>query len=180
MSDGLAGLAEQLAPVRAAMLRRARERADEITAAARRHAGELLAQARRDGEAEVARAGAEGRSQAAPLAVAERNRGRREARAIVLRVRREAYDDLQAQVRAAVCALREQPGYDQLRQRLAQTAAAQAGPGATVADDPLGGVVARREGTIVDCSLPRLADAAVAALGGDLAWLWTPGSGDTP
>jgi vacuolar-type H+-ATPase subunit E/Vma4 len=164
-----------LAPVRAAMLRRAQDQADEIVAHARRQAADAVARARADADADVASAREDGLAQAAPLAAAVRNQRRREVRATVLAAQREAYEELREQVRAAVSALRGEPGYGPLLERLKRSARQAAGPGATLTEDPAGGVVARGPGVVVDCSLPRLADAAVDALGAETDWLWTPG-----
>jgi vacuolar-type H+-ATPase subunit H len=167
-----------LAPVRAALLGRAREQAAEIVAGARRRAQEMTLQAQRDAGDLVREARDAGRAQGIRLAAAQRNRGRRDARSIVLGAQREVYEELRSQVRAAVCALRDGPGYGQLIAGLTATAAQVAGPGASVTEDFAGGVVACGPGVVVDCSLPRLADAAVDGLGADVAWLWTPGPRD--
>jgi hypothetical protein len=164
-----------LAPVRAAMLRRAQEQADEIVGQARRQAADAVAGARADAGGSVVQAREAGLAQAAPLAAAVRNRRRRDVRATVLAAQREAYEELREQVRAAVSALRDEPGYGLLLERLRRSARQAAGPAATLTEDPAGGVVARGPGVVVDCSLPRLADAAVEALGAEVDWLWTPG-----
>ena len=164
-----------LTPVRAALLHRAREQAAGITAQARRQAADALDQARRDAASQVARAGEAGRTQAAPLAAALRAEGRRGARATLLGAQREAYEELRDRVRASVASLRDGPGYDLLLERLRQEAGQAAGPGAVLTEAPAGGIIARAPGMVVDCSLPRLADAAVEALGDQVAWLWTPG-----
>jgi len=169
-----------LAPVRAALLRRAREQAAEITAEARRQAADALEKARRDAAGQVSRAREAGRSQAAPLAAALRTQGRRGAQAAVLGAQREAYEALRDQVRVSVASLRDGPGYDLLLERLRQEAGRAAGPGAALTEAPAGGIIARAPGMVVDCSLPRLADAAVEALGDRVVWLWTPGSRRRP
>ena len=97
-----------------------------------------------------------------------------DARSALLGAQREAYDELRAQVRAAVDGLRGEPGYDRLLEALARMARLEAGPGATVTASPDGGVVARSPGVLVDCSLPRLADLAVEALDGEVRELWAP------
>ena len=163
-----------LAPVRAALLRRAREEAAGITARARRQAEDALARARGDAASQLASAREAGRAQAVPLAAALRSRGRREARAAVLNAQREAYEELRRQVRASVAALRGGPEYGPLMKRLREDAARAAGSGATVTEAPGGGVIARAPGIVVDCSLSRLADAAVDALGGQVTQLWAP------
>ncbi len=164
-----------LAPVRAALLRRASEQADEIVGRARRQAEDALGQARSDAAGQVASAREAGRSQAVRLAAALRSQGRRGVQAAVLSAQREAYEELCDQVRASVTSLRDEPGYDLLLKRLRHDASQAAGPGAAVTEVAAGGVIARGPGIVVDCSLPRLADAAVEALGGKVAWLWTPG-----
>jgi hypothetical protein len=164
-----------LAPVRAAMLRRAREQADEIIGQARRQAADAVTGARAGADEDVVRAREAGVAQAAPLAAAVRNQRRREVRATVLAAQRAAYEELREQVRAAVSELRDEPGYGALLERLKRSARRAAGPAATLTEDPAGGIVAHGPGVVVDCSLPRLADAAVDALGADTDWLWTPG-----
>ena len=57
---------------------------------------------------------------------------------------------------------------------LSALAAGAAGPGATVTAHRAGGVVARSDRAVVDCSLPRLASLAVDALGDEVSQLWTP------
>lgn len=163
-----------LAPVRAAMLRQASEQAAEITAAARRQAAAAIDLAHRDAERQVASAEETGRAQAAPPAAALRAEGRREARAILLAAERAAYEELRDRVHAAVASLRDGAGYGPLLERLRLSASQAAGPGAVLTEAPAGGIVARAPGIVVDCSLPRLADAAVEALGDQVAWLWAP------
>jgi len=162
-----------LAPVRAAMLRRAGAQAQELVGDAHRAAGALLAQARAAAADAVTRAQQEGRARAAPLAAAERHRGRRQARAILLAAELRASDELAGRIRAAVLGLRDEPGYGELRDRLAALAGRAAGPGAAVSEHPAGGVIARAPGVLVDCSLPRLAERAVEALNPRIRELYT-------
>lgn len=168
----LPGADAALEPVRAAMLREAREQAAATVTRARRDAAALLAGARREAAETVARARADGQSRAAGLAAAQLSRGRRDARAQLLHAQRDAYDELRRRVRAAVARLPAEPGYDELAGRLTQAALAAAGPGAVATPHPDGGVVATAPGVVVDCSLPALAGQAVDALGPDVATLW--------
>ena len=92
----------------------------------------------------------------------------------MLGAQREAYQDLRAQVIAAVGGLQTEPGYQSLLSRLAAMATQAAGPGAAVTVQPDGGVVARSPGVVVDCTLPRLAVLAVDELGDQVRELWTP------
>ena len=154
-----------LEPVSAAMLSRASAEAEAITAAARRDAAALLAAARRDADAGLRQARADGKAQAAPLAAAERSRGRRAARETLLAGERGVRDEAERRIRDAVLRLRGQPGYGELRGRLAGLCRSAAGPGAQVEEHPAGGVVGRAPGILVDCSLPRLADVVIGRLG---------------
>jgi hypothetical protein len=163
-----------LEPVRATLLRNAEAQAHDILARAGDAARALVAQAHSDADAEVARARADGAAQARPVAAAELNRSRRAARSVALGAERSTRDELASRIRSAVCGLRDEPGYAGLRDRLAAMAARAAGPGAQVTEHPDGGVIARAGGVIVDCSLPRLADRAVAALGARIAGLCGP------
>ncbi len=173
---GLAGggRARALAPVRAHLLRGARTEADRILAEARAQAAATMRQARRDAEDAVRQARTRGQAETAAAAEAERRQGREQARSIELGARRQAHEELRAQVLAAAGGLRDEPGYERLLARLTAMAAGAAGPGATVAADPAGGVVARSDRAVVDCSLPRLASLAVDALGDEVTELWMP------
>lgn len=154
-----------LAPVRTALLRSAAAEAGQILASARGAADALLEQARRDAASMISKAREEGRAQAAPLARAAISRGQREVRATVLRAELHARADLELRISSAITGLKGEPGYRELRDRLAELALRAAGPGATVSEHPAGGVVARAPGVLVDCSLPRLAQRAIEALG---------------
>ena len=173
---GRAGRAQNtaLTPVRAYLLRWARAEADRILEEARCQAAATLRQARRDAEEAVGQARTRGEAEIALAAAAERRRGREQARAIVLGARRQAREELCARVLTAVGGLRDEPGYEGLLARLTVLAEQAAGPGATVAADEAGGVVARSGRAVVDCSLPRLAVLAVDALGDQVTELWTP------
>jgi vacuolar-type H+-ATPase subunit E/Vma4 len=163
-----------LAPVRAYLLDAARREASSILEAAHAEAEGIIEQARQAGDELVAAARSDGQAAAASLGAAERNRAQSRARSIVLAARRAAEVRLREQVMAAVARLPEEAGYADLVARLSWLAADAAGPGATVIPSPAGGVVARSGQVVVDCSLPRLADQAVDALGGRVRELWTP------
>lgn len=153
-----------LEPVRAAMLRRATQDAAAAVASARDEAAALIAQAQADAGALMARATAQGAAQAAPVAMAELSRGRQAARSVTLGADLAVRDEVVRRMKAAVLALRDRPDYLRLLARLSVLAASAAGPGAVVTAHPDGGVVATSGGVTVNCSLPRLADRAVAVL----------------
>ena len=163
-----------LAPVRAHLLRGARAEADRILGQARAQADATLGQARRDAEEAVRQARRQGEEETAAAVAAERGRGRAQARSVVLSVQSQAREELRARVLAAAGGLRDEPGYERLLAGLTAMAACAAGPGATVTAHPAGGVVARSDHAVVDCSLPRLAGLAFDALGDEVRELWTP------
>ncbi len=153
-----------LEPVRAAMLRRAEQDAAAVVAAARAVATTTVARARQDADRAVALAATDGAAQARLVAMAELSRSRQAARSMALAADVDVRGEVVAKIRAAVLALRKEPGYPLLRDRLSRLAVQAAGPGAALTEHPDGGVIAKAEGVTVDCSLGRLADRAIAAL----------------
>lgn len=163
-----------LEPVRQRLRRDAEDQAARLRAAAREQAAAITRQAHQDAATALGAAAAKAAATAAPLTAAELRRARDTARSAVLAAQREACDDLRGQVRAAVTSLPGQPGYDRLIHRITGLAEQAAGQHAQVTSPPPGGVVARSDGVIVDCSLGRLADLAVAELGAAIRDLWVP------
>jgi hypothetical protein len=163
-----------LEPVRAAMLRNARNQAEQIVARAARAAEALLAQAHADVEVAMVQAQAEGAAAARSVAAAEIGRSRRAARSAILGAEQVTRDGLVTQIRAAIVGLRDEPGYPHVLDRLTELAKRAAGPDAIITEHPDGGVVARSAGVLVDCSLPRLADRAVIALAARISELCQP------
>ena len=162
-----------LEPVRTALTTSALASTAGTVAAAQRAAEAVLTDALRAADEEVASAAAEGAADARPAAIAELARSRRTARSMVLEADQATQQYLAERIRAAVLALRDEPGYPRLRDRLREMAAGAAGPGAALADHPDGGVIATAPGVVVDCSLGKLADRAIAALGARIAALCT-------
>jgi hypothetical protein len=163
---------DALEPVRAWLVVAARAEAGQVRAAAAADSERLLARARAEAEAVLAEARRQGTADGAALAAAEHARQRRRARGLVLEAERLAYEALQERSRVAVGALRQDPGYPALRQRLTRLALDAAGTGAVAGEHPDGGVIAQAPGVRVDCSLDRLAARAVEGLGGEVAGLW--------
>ncbi|MCO5967793.1 hypothetical protein [Actinoallomurus soli] len=159
-------------PVVRYLIRTARRDADRIRAEAAAHAAATVGRARAEADALLADARAAGAAEGAALAAENLIRARREARAIVLRARRDACERLRAQVRAAVSALvRDDPA---LADRLRALARDLAGAGAEIVPGAGGGFIARGDGTLVDCSPSALADRAFEALGAEVERLWAP------
>lgn len=161
-----------LAPVRAALIAAAETDAAALLAAADTGDG-AVAEARARAAKLVADARAEGAADAAAVLAADSARAHRDGRRIVLAAKKEAYEQLRRQARAAATALREDPAYERLRDRLAARATALLGPGVTITEHPDGGVVGSVRGRRCDLSLPAIADRAVDALGPEVERLWT-------
>jgi hypothetical protein len=160
-----------LEPVRAALTQQASVQAAGTEAEATRKATALLARADADAEALVAQAAAEGAAEAEPVAAAGLGRSRRAARAISLGAEETTREYLAGRIRAGVLAWRERADYPLVRDRLIEVAGRAAGADAVITEDPGGGIIATAPGIVVDCSLGRLADRAVEALGVKIAEL---------
>ena len=168
----MSALRDALEPVRTALLARARADADATTARAEADAADRLAEARTEAAAILAAARSEGEQDAATVRARAAARAHREARETVLRAEREAYGRLYRQARTGVAALRADPRYPALVERLRDRARAQLGAEAVVREHPDGGVVAEVPGRRLDLSLPALADRAVDDLGAEVTRLW--------
>ena len=166
--------ATALEPLRAALLARARAGAAAAVAAADADAAATLRAAREEAAAITAEARALGERDAAILGAAERSRANRRARATVLAAQAAVYDELRRRAREAVRQLRNAPDYPVLVARLRAEALAALGDGATVTELPDGGIVGEVDGRRADLGLVALADQALAALGPEVAALWTP------
>jgi len=163
-----------LEPVRLRLRREADDEAARIRSDAQARAAEITARAHQDAAAAVDEAIASGQSDATALAAEDLRRARDAARTAVLTAQREACDELRRRVRSGLEALPADPGYGLLAGQLTRLAVRAAGPDAVVTPAPAGGVVARAAGVVVDCSLDRLAELAVEALGPAIRELWLP------
>jgi vacuolar-type H+-ATPase subunit E/Vma4 len=166
--------ADALALVTERLQRDAEARADRIRAAARAEAAAIVARAREQEATTIAAASAVAAEMAGPLTDSTLRQAHETARSALLAAQREACEELRAHVQAAVAGLPDQPDWDQLGQRIAGIAAEAAGPDARLSPEPDGGFVARTPGVVVDCSLSRLADLALAELGARVRELWAP------
>jgi vacuolar-type H+-ATPase subunit E/Vma4 len=160
-----------LEPVRMHHLAAARAQADAMLSDARAQAERILAGAATDAETLIAQAKQEGEEAAALDTSHEWINARRRARSIILAARRDAFDHLRA---AAAVAVRSDPRYPALLERLADIARRQLGPGAVVNADPYGerGVSATRKGRHVDVSLANLVEQSLERLGPAVEELW--------
>jgi vacuolar-type H+-ATPase subunit E/Vma4 len=160
--------------VRQRLRRDAQDEAERLRAAAHAQAAAIVAQAQQDATAALSQAAVRAAAIADPLTAAELRRARGAARSAALTAQRAACDELRSQVRTAVAAVPTEQGYDRLLHQITLLAEHAAGPDAEVTLAPSGGVIARRAGVVVDCSLERLADLAVTELGAAVTELWAP------
>ncbi|MGW4958323.1 V-type ATP synthase subunit E family protein [Nonomuraea sp. NPDC004186] len=165
---------DALAPLTEALSRQVGIDARAIIAGAEEEAAELVAAARQEARTVLADARADGAAQAKADAVTERIHAERRARGMELAAQREALDELRARSAAAVRALRDDPCYPRLLDRLGALARAAGGADLTVKEQLDGGVLAEGHGRRVDCTLGALAVRAVDALGAELERLWAP------
>jgi hypothetical protein len=149
--------------------------AERALAEADDEAERQLAQARAEGDSLLARARKQGEAEGRLESGREEARERTLARMEVLAARREAYEELRRRARAAVLALRSEPAYEELLERLTKAARRDLGEQAELEVDPpqAGGVRASAEGRRVDYTLVALADRCVEGLGAGLKRLWT-------
>jgi vacuolar-type H+-ATPase subunit E/Vma4 len=172
--SGLSSEAEQaLRPVRDRLLATARQDAEALSGAAREDAAGRIRRATAQAETLLEQARAEGEAQAADAVARELARAGREARTIVLRARADLADQVRSAARTAVVALRDDPGYPALRERLVAMALAALGTDAVVTEAPDGGIRATRGSRSVDLSLPVLAERAFDRLGQEVTRLWS-------
>ncbi|WP_067138838.1 hypothetical protein [Microtetraspora malaysiensis] len=168
----MTGITDALAPVSTALLRRARLDADALLDAAGDDAARTLAAARRTAQDMIDEARESGTAEARARADAVRVRAGRHARGIELAARREVLLELRRRAVAAVLALRDDPCYPRLVERLRELARESGGADLIVREHPDGGVVGEGRGLRVDCSLGALAGRAVDALGAEAERLW--------
>lgn len=169
-----------LEPVRAALRRRADDEAAAMVRRASDAATAMIRRARHGAEEAASTAAADGRAQASLVAEARLGRSRRSAREQLLAADLAIYQDLADRIRSAVLSLRVYPSYSRLRARLAERASSVAGAGAMITEPEGGGAMATAPGVVVDCSLGRMADRAIIALGPAIAALCEPAGGRSP
>ena len=160
-----------LAPLRAALLARARAAADELVAAAEDERASALSDAQREVDELLARARDQGHADGEELFASERATGRASDQARLLAAQRSVYDSLRSRIAHQVRDLLAGPG---AHDRLVAALVDRLGEEVAVVDVPDGGVVARTpDGRSIDASVAALVDSALADQ--DLTPLWTPG-----
>ncbi|RZU53391.1 hypothetical protein EV385_5314 [Krasilnikovia cinnamomea] len=162
----MTGNLDSLAPVRSALLNRARADAEKIRAGAAAEAGQATAAAQARAEAIRAEAETAGRAEARAAGAAEVAAAGRTARGLILRARREAYEELRDAVRQR---LAEDPLLIEVFSARIRRALS---PGATLTVVP-GGVVGVDEDRQVECTIDGLTDEVLRRLGSSVEDLWS-------
>ncbi|MEU8875949.1 hypothetical protein AB0D24_33320 [Streptomyces javensis] len=163
-----------LAPVRAALLRTARDEAQGLLERADREAAALLGEARATARSLLEEGSRQGEQDGAAAARTIRAGARRAARARTLAARREAYEELRRRAFARGRELRDSATYPAARDRLRRRALRLLGPDAEVTEAPDGGVVGRAAGRRAECTLDGLTARALDRLGVEVETLWSP------
>jgi vacuolar-type H+-ATPase subunit E/Vma4 len=163
-----------LAPLRAALLETTRTSAAAIVADAETQAAAILNDAKQQADLIRSDAAARGDATARSEALVRSALARRQAHETVLREQSALRRELQRQVRDAAVALRADPRYPALLDRLGQQCRAILGPEATVAESADGGVTARADSREIDLSLPVIATRTLESMGREVSPLWTP------
>jgi len=161
--------------LRATFLDEARADAARARAEGDRQIAAMHAEAEERGGALVEQARAEGIAAAEIVGRQDQAAARRRARAIVLAAKRELYEELCRQARAAARSLRDDPAYPALLEQLTATVRAQLGEDAVLEVDPpgAGGVRGSSGARHVDYTLDALTERCLGRIGGGLERLWS-------
>ena len=165
---------DPLAPLREALLSRARADAAATLAEADADVAATLGGARQEADALLAEARATGRADAAVVLAGERARAARTARGVVLATQSAAYEGMRQRARDAVSGLRGDPSYAGLLEALRERVRRDLGPEATLDEHARGGIVGEAGGRRVEYTLDDLADDIVDRLGVELDGVWSP------
>jgi vacuolar-type H+-ATPase subunit E/Vma4 len=161
-------------PLRRTLLDDARAGAERLLADADERAALKLAEANERGAALIERARKEGDAIGSLAGAGHQAASRRRARALVLAVRRELYEDFCRQAREAVHALRADPRYAALLERLGTAARSQLGEDCLLEIDPIdaGGIRASKGARRVDYTIDALVHRGIEDLGSEVERLW--------
>ncbi|WP_062203665.1 hypothetical protein [Demequina salsinemoris] len=165
--------AEQLVPLRADILARARADSERLDAEAEQRAAAMVAEADREAAAIASRAIDAGVAAAEADAALRSARERRRAHELRLAGRESLHHDLEAAVLERASELKASADYPALLAALEARATALLGPEATVTEDPEGGIVAVHGARRLDLTLPALARATIESMAGEVSGLWT-------
>ncbi len=161
-----------LQPTIDALLQEASTDAATILAAIDADSNRRLVRAKGEAARRLAQARSEGEREARALLDAELRQAQGEARRLLLRAKRDVYEELDRRVRAAAQEMRADPSYGRLLDGLIGTARERLGPEATVIEAPSGGVIGELGARRIDLSLEALATRALAACPEVAGSLW--------
>lgn len=161
-------------PLRRTLLEDARAAAERLLAHADERAAVKLAEANQRGAALIERARSEGEAIASLAGEGRHAASRRRARTLVLAAQRDLYDEFHDRALAEARALRSDPRYPALLERLAATARSQLGEDCALEVDPagVGGVRASNGARRVDYTLDALVARCIEELGSEVERLW--------
>jgi vacuolar-type H+-ATPase subunit E/Vma4 len=168
------GLAQDLEPVRRALLAEADLTAQQILDEAS-HAAECVTRnAERESAAQLDEVNRRNQRSAQAYRAQALRRAHSEAHEVRLRTQAAIHQQLVDHTRRSVVAMRSDPRYPALLDGLEALARRQLGAGAVIDrdPDPDGGLIAVSGSRRVDYTLPALADRALDALGDEVALLW--------
>jgi vacuolar-type H+-ATPase subunit E/Vma4 len=173
-ASGRPGLEASLSAVTEALEEDARRRSALILARADADSAAMLEAARREGERLVQAARAEGTATAQRLAAAQLADARREARHTVLEAQRALYEAVRQAVLEELASQEGSPAVTNLEARLGDVARARLGDEAQVRRPDRGrpGIVAVRDGVVLDLSAPVLVELELQTFGDVLEGLW--------
>jgi len=163
-----------LAPVRASLRATAQKSAAEAQEKARAEVQEILDAAHRKADSIRAAAVASGESAGRSQAALRSARNRRQAHEAVLTQQNSLLLELRLRVTEAAIALRSDPRYPELVERLTERAHVMLGAEASCTESPDGGVVAEQGSRRLDLSLPTLALGTLESLTAEISTLWIP------
>lgn len=164
--------AAALQPTIAALLHAAETDAAVILAAIDADSNRRLVRAKGEADRRLAQARSEGEREARAVLDAELRQAQGEARRLLLRAKREEYEELDRRVRAVAQDMRTDPSYGRLLDGLMAAARERLGPEATVIEAPSGGVIGELGARRIDLSLEALATRALAACPEVAGTLW--------
>jgi hypothetical protein len=164
--------AAALEPLKAELVHRAHAAAAARLQQAAAEDAATIAEAEREAAVIVEQARQEGIAEASIWRAAQRARSRRQARAVILRARAEASEELRRRGTAAVARLIGDPSYLELRERLVADIRAELGEEAAITEAPSGGVIGTVPGRRLDCSFATLVEQVLAerAAQPDVPW----------
>lgn len=163
-----------LAPIRAALLDAARVSAAAIVNDAEERAAAILNDAKQRADLIRHDAAASGEAAARSEAIVRSAGARRQAHETVLREQNALRLQLQLQVREAATALRTDPRYPALLDRLGEHCRAILGPEATVMESADGGATAEAGSRRVELTLPAIASQTLESMAREVSPLWMP------